>query len=76
MKHDGGIRLTGNYQRLNDGTAIPVLPLFVVHRLTAHVLCGSKLFSALSLASGIFQAATEPGSIPLTAVCTQFGLNE
>ena len=39
-------------------------------------LGGSTVFSVLDLASGFFQAAIEPDSIHLTAVCTQTGLYE
>ena len=75
MKKDGNIRLTCNYQRLNDATIIPVLPLPSIDELLDS-LGGSTLFSVLHLASGFFQAAIEPDSIPLTAVCTQTGLYE
>ena len=75
MKKDGNTRLTCNYQRLNDATIIPVLPLPSIDELLDS-LGGSKVFSVLDLASGFFQAAIEPDSIPLTAACTQTGLYE
>ena len=75
MKKDGNIRLTCNYQRLNDATIIPVLPLPSIDELLDS-LGGSTVFSVLDLASGFFQAAIEPDSIPLTAVCTKTGLYE
>ena len=74
MKKDGNIRLTCNYQRLNDATIIPVLPLPSIELLDS--LGGSTVFSGLDVARGFFQAAIEPDSIPLTAVCTQTGLYE
>ena len=75
MKKDGNIRLACKYQRLNDATIIPVLPLPSIDEL-CESLGSYKVFSVLDLAIGFFQAAIEPDSIPLTAVCTQTGLYE
>ena len=75
MKKDGDIRFTCNYQRLNDAAIIPVLPLPSTDELLDS-LGGSNVFSVLELSSGFFQAAIEPDSIPLTALCTQARLYE
>ena len=69
MKKDGNIRLTCIYQRLNDATIITVLPLPPIDELLDS-FGGSRVFFVLDLASGFFQAAIEPDSISLTAVCT------
>ena len=74
-KKDGNIRLTCNYQRLNDATIMPVLTVPSIDELLDS-LAGSKVFSVLDLAIGFFQAAVEPDSIHLTALCTQTGLYE
>ena len=75
MKKVSNIRLTCTYQRLNDATIIPVLPLPATDELL-HSLGGSTVFSVLNLAGGFFQATIEPDGIPLTAVCTPTGLHE
>ena len=55
MKKDGNIRLTCNYQRLNDATITLVLPLPSIDGLLDY-LGGSEVLSVLDLASGFFQA--------------------
>ena len=75
MKKGGNVRSTCNYQRSNDATIIPLLPLPFIDELLDS-FGGSKVFSVLGLASGFVQAAIEPGSISLTAVCTKTGLYE
>ncbi|CAB1118926.1 unnamed protein product [Ectocarpus sp. CCAP 1310/34] len=75
LKKDGSLRLTCNFKRLNEATIVPVFPMPLVSDLIS-ALGGSKVFSVLDLMSGYFQAAIDESSIPLTAVCTSFGLFE
>ncbi|CAB1109315.1 unnamed protein product [Ectocarpus sp. CCAP 1310/34] len=75
LKEDGSLRLTCNFTRSNEATIVPVFPMPLVSDLIS-ALGGSKVFSVLDLMSGYFQAAIDESSIPLTAVCTSFGLSE
>ena len=74
-KADGRIRMTCNYKRVIEQSVIPDMPLPNVEDVLAD-LGGAHLFSTMHLVSVFVQCSIHKDSIPLTAVCTQSGLQE
>ena len=72
-KAHGRIRITCKYDRVNERSVIPVMPLSTVDDLLAD-LGGAHVFSTTDLVSGLFQCSIHEDYIPLTAVCTRSGL--
>ena len=71
-KKSGGIRITVNYQKLNEVTEIQIAILRVDEVLDT--LGGGSFFSVFNLFSGFTQLTIHPNTIPLTAFCTPDGL--
>ena len=74
-KKSGGIRIIGNYQKLNKVTEIPQITTPRVDEVL-DTLGGGSVFSVFDLFSGFTQLTIHPETIPLTAFCTPNGLYE
>ena len=74
-KKSGGIRITVNYQKLNEVTEIPQIAIPRVDE-GLDTLGGGSVFSVFDLFSGFTQLTNHPDTIPLTAFCTPNGLYE
>ena len=72
-KKSGGIRITVNYQKLNNVTEIPQIAIPRVVEVL-DTLGGGPVFSVFDLFSGFTQLTIHPDTIPLTAFCTPNGL--
>ena len=72
-KKDGNIRITVNYKRLNSVTVVGKLPIPRIDEVSDSLGEG-KIFCTFDLASGFFQNAIHPDTVPLTAFCTSSGL--
>ena len=72
-KKSGGIRITVNYQKLNNVAEISQI---VIPRVddVLDTLGGGPVFSVFDLFSGFTQLTTLPDTISLTAFCTPNGL--
>ena len=72
-KKSGGIRITVNYQKLNNVAEISQI---VIPRVddVLDTLGGGPVFSVFDLFSGFTQLTTPPDTISLTAFCTPNGL--
>ena len=74
-KKSGGIRITVNYQKLNEVTVIPQIAIPRVDEVL-DTLGGGSVFSVFDLFSGFTQLTIHPDTVPLTAFCTPNGLYE
>ena len=74
-KKSGGIRITVNYQKLNNVTEIPQIAIPRVDEVL-DTLGGGSVFSVFDLFSGFTQLTIHPDTIPLSAFCTLNGLYE
>lgn len=72
-KKDGGVRLCGDYRRLNSVTKEDAEPMCDTRSIFGR-LSGSKLFSKLDLTKGFFQIPLDPESRKYTAFGTPEGL--
>ena len=72
---DWSIGITVNYKRLNHVTVVGKLPIPRIDKVFDSLGEG-KMFSTFDLASGFFQSAIHPDTVPLTAFCTSSGLYE
>ena len=72
-KKSGGIRITVNYQKLNNVTEIPQIAIPRVDKVL-DTLGGGSFFSVFDLFSGFTQLIIHPDTISLTAFCTPNGL--
>ena len=72
-KKDGGVRLCGDYRRLNSITKVDAEPMSDCRSIFAR-LAGSRWFSKLDLTKGFFQIPLDAESRKLTAFATPEGL--
>ena len=75
LKKNGGIRITCDYRRLNEATAIPQTPIPRIDELL-DTLGSASFFSSFDMMSGFHQIMIGENSVPLTAFCTASGLYE
>ena len=74
-KKDGSTRFCVDYRKLNLITKLDVYPLPQIDKSLA-LLCGTKFFTSLDLASGYWQVGMAADSREKTAFTTQHGLYE
>ena len=72
-KKDGGVRICGDFRRLNAVTQVDAEPMFDQLEIFSR-LANSKVFSKLDLAKGFFQIPLHPESRDVTAFGTPSGL--
>lgn len=72
-KKEGGVRICGDYRRLNALTRVDAEPMCDLRAIFAR-LAGSRIFSKLDLTKGFFQIPLDPASRKVTAFGTPDGL--
>lgn len=72
-KKDGGVRICGDYRRVNALTKVDAEPMCDLRTIFAS-LAGSKFFSKFDLTKGFFQIPLDPASRKITAFGTPDGL--
>ena len=72
-KSDGRIRLTCNYNNIDEQSIIQIFPLPGVYDILSE-LGNSRIFNTTDLINEFFQCAINKEYFPLAAVCTQDGL--
>ena len=74
-KKSGGIRITVNYQKLDEVTKVPQIAIPRIDEVL-DTLGGGSVFSVFDLFSGFTQLTIHPDTIPLTAFCAPNELYE
>ena len=75
LKKNRGIRITCDYRRLNEATAVPQTPIPHIDELL-DTSGSASFFSSFDMMSGFHPIMIGENSVPLTAFCTASGLYE
>ena len=74
-KKDRGLRLCGDYKRLNNFTVPDWYPLPHIADFTS-LIAATTVFSRLELQKGYYQITMASEDVPKTAIITLFGMLE